>query len=202
MVVPAWAVKLQHEMQTCFAETVGQILHAFEQKLVYDRGKEEQISRLHEELQTYKANLLAKTNRPFIIGLIRMHDDLAKVGQDIRQRETESLTPEKVAELLEGFQEDIEILLEQHGVAAYREQAERFDPRRQMALRTVPTGAPDQVGIIASPLRPGFEQDGTIVQKERVAVYALSKELLEPNKSEGQDVSAEGGGDQKGAGSE
>jgi hypothetical protein len=34
MVVPAWAVKLQHEMQTFFAETVGQILHAFEQKLV------------------------------------------------------------------------------------------------------------------------------------------------------------------------
>lgn len=48
----------------------------FEHKIAYDLTKQRQIDSLHSELQQYKTNLIAKTNRPLINGMILLHDDM------------------------------------------------------------------------------------------------------------------------------
>ena len=106
--------------------------------------------------------------------MIRLHDNLGKVAASLRQKPAEELTPERFFKLLEGFQDDVEMLLDQHGVEKFEAGGEEFDPRRQTASFNVPTGDPARVGRIAERLRPGFEQGEALLQKERVAVFAAT----------------------------
>jgi len=146
---------------------------SFEEKLAFDRFKEGQITRLHEELQSYKSDLIGRLQQPFIRGLVRLHDDLGKTVAALTRRPSEEQTPQRFFNALDGFAEDLELLLGQHGIEGFENPGESFDPRRQTALRTEPTRDPAKVGTVAGRLRPGFEQGEKLLQKERVAVYAL-----------------------------
>jgi molecular chaperone GrpE (heat shock protein) len=150
-----------------------ELLQEFRDKLALDQFKEDQIARLHEELQAYKADFIQKTAREILQGLIRLHDDLGKTAVSLRQKPVEELTPERFFQQFAGFQDDIELLLGQHGVERVEAEGEAFDPRRQTALRTVATEDLNRVGRVAERLRPGFEQGQVLLQKERVAVYVL-----------------------------
>ncbi len=159
-------------LQATLAEGFADLLRAFEDKLAYDRGKERQIDRLHAELQEHKRDLVAKIKRPLIQGIVRLHDDLGKVVAALGRRKAEELTPERFFRALDGFADDIELLLGQHGVETCHAPGEDFDPRRQTALRTETTNDPELAGTVAERLRPGFAEGETLLQKERVAVYA------------------------------
>jgi molecular chaperone GrpE len=161
-------------LEISLAEGLAVLLEEFRGRLALDRFKEDQIARLHGELQTYKSDLVNKTARQLLQGLIRLHDDLGKMASALRQKPPEELTPERFFQQFAGFQDDIELLLGQHGVESFTSPGEAFDPRRQTAARTVPTDDPGRVGQVAERLRPGFEQGEALLQKERVAVYVAS----------------------------
>lgn len=159
------------------SESMGRMLKAFDDKLAYDGVKDDQISRLHEELQEYKRDLLGRVTRPYVIGLVRLHDDFGKVLQALRSREQEQMPLVEVCEILKGFQEDLGILLADNDVTIFVEPDGTFNPARQTCSRTEPSPSAELVKQVAGKLRPGFEQDGKVVQKERVVVYsAPSKE--------------------------
>ncbi|TGO03089.1 hypothetical protein PN36_13100 [Candidatus Thiomargarita nelsonii] len=147
---------------------ISKMLNAFEQKIAFDAAKQQQIDRLHAELQECRTDMIAKTNRPLVNGLIRLHDDIGRLIEG----PTEQLEPDK---LLKEIQEDIEIILDQNGVATFREPIDTFQPRRQRALKNVSTTDEKQVGNVAERIRAGFEQGDEIIQKERVNVYVLDK---------------------------
>lgn len=150
-----------------------QLGRRFDDRLAYDATKERQIDRLHEELQGHKRDLLAKTRRPLIQGLVRLHDDLGKTKTALKRRPAEELTPERFFRTLEDLAEDIELLLGQHGVESFTHPEKRFDPQQQTALVTQDTEDQGMVGLVAARLRPGFIEGNMILQKERVAVYAV-----------------------------
>lgn len=156
-------------------EMEGRILDAFEQKLAFDAVKEKQLDRLHDELQGYRADLVARAVRPVFQSLIRLHDDLSKVLEALDREDRANLSPDRLLDLLRGFRDDVELALNHNGVESYREDVQIFDPRRQRALRTVRTTDQTQVGTIAAQVRPGFQLGETILEKERVAVYAMSQ---------------------------
>ncbi len=151
------------------------LLKAFEDKMAFDRHKEQQIDALHDELQEHKRDLLARATRPLLSGLVRLHDSLGRMVEDLRHESPEELTPERFFGILEGFQDDVEIVLEDNGVSLFLEPCERFEPRRQTSRRTVETDDEDRVGRIAHRARPGFEQEETLLQKERVDVYVRAR---------------------------
>jgi molecular chaperone GrpE (heat shock protein) len=163
-------------MTTILAAMERRILEAFERKLAFDSGKEKQIDRLHAELQGYKGDLVAKAIRPVFQSLIRLHDDVGKMLESLTQEDPARLTPARMIELLKGFQEDVELALQDNGVTTFRTTGDDFNPRRQRALRTVGTIEPSEVGRLAARLRPGFETNQTLLEKERVAVYVLSRQ--------------------------
>jgi molecular chaperone GrpE len=150
------------------------LLQELRDRFALDRFKEEQITKLHDELQAYRNDLVLRPVRQVLQGLIRLHDDLGKVVASLRQKPAEELTPERFFQQLEGFQDDVELLLNQNGVERFETSGEEFNAHRQTALRTVPTEDPSLAGRIAGRLRPGFEQGETLLQKERVAVYAAA----------------------------
>lgn len=146
---------------------------AFETKLAIDEHKNQQIDTLHRELQSHKQDLLAKALRPLVAGLVRLHDNLGRMADTLRDR-TETLPPDEAARLVKEFQEDVEILLDENGVALFTEPVDRFEPRRQTVRQTQETTDSEQVGHIVRRVRPGFERDGFLLQKERVDVYVAA----------------------------
>lgn len=152
-------------------EGLGILLQTFESKLAYDQSKQVQIDRLHDELQQHRGDLVARTVRPLINGIIRLHDDAGKLLGSLKDKPEDELTPKRFFKLFDGFQEDLEDLLGDNGVTAYREVGGPFDPRRQRLLRKVPTSNEALVGLVAESLRPGFEQGTQILEKERISAY-------------------------------
>jgi molecular chaperone GrpE len=188
--VPALPEALVDELtalRRCVEEGPQTLLKAFESKLAFDQHKEKQIDSLHAELQEHKRDLLARATRPLLSGLVRLHDSLGRMPEDLRGESPEELTPERFFGILEDFQDDVEIVLEDNGVSLFLEPCERFEPRRQTSRRTVETIDESRVGTIAHRARPGFEQEGTLLQKERVDVYVraqpASEEKPEPQES-------------------
>ncbi|KOR29011.1 hypothetical protein TI04_09625 [Achromatium sp. WMS2] len=110
------------------------ILDAFTTKIAYDAFKQQQIDRLHEELQQHRGNLIARTMRPLVHGVIHLHDTIGKLI--IHLEKVQDQQQKDFCAILQGIQEDVEILLSHNGVKAYREGNTNaaFDPRRQRVL--------------------------------------------------------------------
>ncbi len=151
----------------------------FADKLAYDQFKEQQVDRLHAELQSHKSDLLLRAQQPLLRGLIRLHDDLGRLADGLAERTAEELTRERFQGYLAGLRDDVETLLEQHGVRPFEAAGEGFDGRRQTVARTVPAEHGARVGRVAERLRPGFELGDFLLQKERVAVFVAA-----PNQGE------------------
>lgn len=113
---------------------MAEVQRSFQDKLAYDRAKDQQISRLHDELQEHKLDLLGRAKRPQLRGMIRLHDDLGKVVAFLRRKPDEDLTAERLFQVLEDFREDLEMLLGQNGVETFQTPGESFDP-----IKTAPT---------------------------------------------------------------
>jgi molecular chaperone GrpE len=159
-------------LETALSTGFANLLQELREKVALDRFREEQVDRLHAELQTYKNDLVSKQARLLIQGIVRLHDNLGRSVAALRQKSPEEVSHETLFRQLANFQDDIELLLGQHGVEPFQTPDEEFDPRRQTVARKVPTDDPGCIGRIAERVRPGFEQGETILQKERVAVYA------------------------------
>lgn len=159
------------------------VLHRdFHDRFAIDQHKQTQIDQLHRELQEHKRGLLAKAQRPLLSGLVRLHNALERMAETLlaeqapAERETIPPTPptiatERVQEILAGFQDDVEILLEDQGVQLFRVAQPHFDPHRQTVVQGISTAEEANVNRICRRVRPGFEQDGSVLQKERVEVY-------------------------------
>lgn len=161
-------------LETAMAAGFAGLLQEIREKTATDRFREGQIDRLHAELQTYRNDLVSKQARLLIQGIIRLHDDLGKAVAALGQKPPAELTPEILFRQLADFQDDLELLLGQHGVEPFQAPGEELDPRRQTVARTVPTDDPGLAGRIAERVRPGFEQGETLLQKERVAVWVAA----------------------------
>ena len=160
---------------------VGRVLETFEAKLAYDAAKQRQIDQLHDEVQQHRAGLVARTIRPLALGTIKLHDDIGKLIAAWRIKPVEELTPTRFFALLEGLQEDIEILLGQNGVEPFRTAQASFDPRRQRVVRRVVVDDSGLVGTVAESVRLGFAQAAEILEKERVAIYELAPATARPS---------------------
>jgi len=156
---------------------MSQLFKVFEQKIAFDASKQQQIDRLHTELQQYRTDLIAKTNRPLVNGLIQLYGEIGQLITRLKSKPNDQLEPALFLKTITGIQEDIEILLDQNGITAFtEEQVDTLQPRRQRAIKNLPTTDDKQVGTVAERLMPGFEQGNEIIQKERVIVYVLDKQ--------------------------
>ena len=163
-------------------DAVKQILGAFEEKLKYDASKQQTVDRLYAELQGHRANLVALAARPFIFGMIHHHAVIGKLLAGVRTESADRLSPAKFLTLLESLQLDVEEVLGENGVAAYRAEAlEPFDPARQTVVgKPMPTTEEQRGGTIAACLGPGFEHQGRILVKARVSAYKYEQSPADP----------------------
>jgi molecular chaperone GrpE (heat shock protein) len=158
-----------------------------------DRFREAQVDKLHAELQEHKRDLLGRAVQPVLQGLVRLHGDLGKTVEALQDKDPKELSPQRFFGVLDGFQEDLELLLERHGVSRFESPGEVFEPARQTALRTEPAPRAELAGRILARIRPGFEQGDVLLRKEGVAVWASPPDPLtetdDPGRAPGQESS-------------
>jgi molecular chaperone GrpE len=146
----------------------------FEREVRAEATREKVVDRLHAELQEYKQDLLLGVLRPVFVDLIQLHDDIGKMvaaqgepGGDVR----------RLLDIMQGYQQAIEDILDRQGVEPYTLEGDTFDPRRQRAVGTVPTDDPGLAKTISARLRKGFRTlaGDRVIRPEIVSVYALRR---------------------------
>ena len=162
----------------------ARLLAAFDQKLTNDHHKEAQIDRLHDELQSYKADLVAKAIRPMTSALIKVHMDAVRTIESLSEYDPSALTVDRIAALIGSFRDELETVLGEQDIEVFRSVAgSRFDPKRHNPVKTVVAPSADFSGTILQSFGPGFEKMGAVVERERVSVYStpqLSTEITPP----------------------
>ncbi len=155
----------------CVKAMQRQLLESFERKLAYDSFKERQIERLHNELQEYRRGFAESLLLPLIQQLVRYIDQIPRHIEALRKKPSEELGPERLVQELQGVRDDLEIILENAGVAIVQSTEPRFDPRSQQARSTEATDDSRNHGVVAARLLPGYSLNGKQIEKERVKVF-------------------------------
>ncbi|EDL59219.1 nucleotide exchange factor GrpE [Gimesia maris] len=146
------------------------VLTAFEKKLAYDKFKEEQISRLHDEMQEYKRGLADSLMMPLIKQLIRYLDQIPRHVEALQKKSADELGPDRLTKELNGVRDDLEMILENVGVTVFTADCSKIDRKLQLARLTVNTDNQEQHGAVIESLLPGYQFNGKIVEQERVKV--------------------------------
>ena len=146
----------------------------FEREVRAEATREKVVDRLHAELQEYKQDLLLGILRPVFVDLIQLHDDIGKM---VAAQGEASGDVRRLLDIMQGYQQAIEDVLDRQGVEPYTLEGETFDPRRQRAVGTVSTEEPSLVKTIAARLRKGFRTlaGDRVIRPEIVSVYALRR---------------------------
>ena len=97
---------------------VDGILSLFEAKLKCDASKQQTIERLYSQLEDQRDKLEARAARSYIFGMIQHHAEIGKLIRAVRSMDEVDLPPEKIRELLESLQRDMELLLGAGSVAS------------------------------------------------------------------------------------
>ena len=151
---------------------VGKLLERFDEKLLHDEARTNEIKRLNDELAKHQPDAQWNIARHFVDQMIRHLDEIRRFVQ--RYKGQGGAVAKDFVEVLEWLHEDIELALEEHDITAYRPEAGRdpFDGRRHSVMgNPIPTTDPTLSRVIEGCVRPGFERDGKVVVRAAVRIY-------------------------------
>jgi len=150
---------------------------SFDQKIKYDAHKEQLIDRLHQELQTYKADLQSRLIQPLLLDIIQTIDEMNKLIASYHARPVDTLDPQKLLQQLQTFPEDLKAILYRQGVDVYQTLEHSFDPQRHRVLKREETHDPALDKQISHSLREGYLWGDKILRPELVSLYRLTETI-------------------------
>lgn len=167
---------LQEMSQTSIEKVLSEIQllkHDFEAKLKYDAHKEATIDKLHNELQSYKNDIIAKAVKPILMDIIIIIDDnLALIERNKEKMETSNEGDlKKIFNLWQGKVDDLTEVLNRSGAEVYECPEDDYVPNRQKAIKAITTENPKLDKKICRRLKRGYEWEGKILRHEQVTVY-------------------------------
>ena len=132
-------------------------------RLSYDKVKEDAFERLYGELEDLKKNAIFERNRPLFIDLILLFDRL----ENYRQTDVEESS--QFTHLLKSFSEELlEILCRQ--CIDIIASSKTFDPTIQRAIKIELTSEKEEDNKVSVVLRKGFRYFDNILRPEEVIV--------------------------------
>ncbi len=152
----------------------------FNLKIKIDDQKNKIIDSLHNELQSYKDDILKKYLKPLIMDLIQFIDNIKRLNKYYNVENQSGCNSGKLLSLIESIPFDIEDICARQGVTPYNCEGDVFDPIRQMVSKRIETNDKTKDKTIAERLRPGYEWDGKVIRREIVAVYTYKEPYKEP----------------------
>ena len=144
----------------------------FDDNFVDDSFKEAFIKQMHSELQEYKQDIVGQKLKPLLTSVIQLHTETSRTYERLTKKKVDELSTTKLLGVVEGIQDDVEILLAQHGIEPFVESGEFISPDTQKAVQTWKVEDSSLFGKIVARRGPGFKMGKTILRKEPVEVYA------------------------------
>lgn len=130
------------------------------------------MDRLHSENEQLRRAELARSQDPLIRDLISLSDTCLRNGRAWLQRET--TTPNDVDHVLRDVADDVELILDRHGVEAFKpEEGTKFDRREARVVRSAHTSDASRDGTVAEVLKPGYRIGNRILRYCEVVVWTF-----------------------------
>lgn len=159
-------------------EEIIKLREDFNDKLKYDKHKEEMIDALHNQLQQYKDNLVLKSYKPLVLDIISLIDSNNKKVDHLKNQAINKLNSLKLLKSIEDFSEDLQDMLIRQGIEMFTSEGKVFDGLIHSPATTIEIDDISKDKIIASTLKPGYILDDKVIKKEVVEVYSY-KEVKE-----------------------
>lgn len=147
----------------------------FDKKIAEDTHKNSLFDKMYEELATYKKDLYAKLVGPFINETISLLDDYERLIERI-----DTVDHDKLKKYVIGIPDDLESILDNNGVERYSDDTEKFNPKTQRVIKTIPTGNVEWENVIAERTRKGYRWNGVTLKPEMVKIYKYKEGFVEP----------------------
>jgi len=129
------------------------------------------VDRLHLENQDLRRGQLDRIVDPILRDLVKLAGDFRRRGQTWEAGRAEAGSVD-VAKVCRDVAEDVDMILERHGVEALvPEPGTPFDRREHRATGVEPTTDPALDGTIVETRRPGYRFGARIIQFPEVAVH-------------------------------
>lgn len=142
-----------------------------------DKEKDIIINRLHNEVQNFRNNLIAKQSDAILMDIIHLIDRNNKIINDFKGSEMPG--KDEIIIQIQGMSYDLEDILYRNNVENFVVEDEEIDIQRQTIVKTIDTNNKDLVGKKYSSVLPGYHRDGIVFRKERVCAYKKGKEDVE-----------------------
>lgn len=147
----------------------------FDKKIAEDTHKNSLFDKMYEELASYKKDLYAKLVGPFVNETISLLDDYERLIERI-----DTIDYEKLKKYVIGIPDDLESILDNNGVERYTDDTEKFNPKTQRVVKTIPTGNMELENVIAERTRKGYRWNGVMLKPEMVKIYKYKESFVEP----------------------
>lgn len=156
-------------------ESILKLEEKFDKKIAEDTHKNSLFDKMYEELASYKKDLYAKLVGPFVNETISLLDDYERLIERI-----DTIDYEKLKKYVMGIPDDLESILDNNGVERYTDDNEKFNPKTQRVIKTIPTGNLELENIIAERTRKGYRWNGVMLKPEMVKIYKFKEGYVDP----------------------
>jgi molecular chaperone GrpE (heat shock protein) len=130
------------------------------------------MDRLHNENEQLRRAELERSQDPLIRDLISLADTCLRNGRAWLQRE--AVIPSDIDRVLRDVADDVELILERHGVEAFKpREGTKFDRREARVVRSVNTSDASRNGTVAEVLKPGYRIGNRILRYCEVVVWTF-----------------------------
>ena len=146
---------------------VLQLSELFQNRLAYDKAKEEAFDRLYVELEQLKSNATFEQLRPLYLDLILLFDRVENICQSpqlIGQQDPNTLS------LFRSLSDELLEILYRREIEVIQSGSPAFDPSNQRAIGIEPTSVEGETGRVAKIVRRGFRYRNRLIRAEEVIV--------------------------------
>lgn len=169
--IPSESIALLSALQN----SLSKLEEKFDKKIAEDTHKNSLFDKMYEELASYKKDLYAKLVGPFVNETISLLDDYERLIERI-----DTIDYEKLKKYVMGIPDDLESILDNNGVERYTDDTEKFNPKTQRVVKTIPTGNMELENVIAERTRKGYRWNGVMLKPEMVKIYKYKEGYVDP----------------------
>ena len=157
-------------------EAVEKLGRDFDQKVKVDKGKDEIIRTLKDEIESYQKGNMTKIIDTMSLDIIQLADGIRKTAAVYEKREYSEENYKKLLRVVKGMYQDLQDVLYREGIEPYSIEGHEVDARRQTIIASVPTDDETRNNLIAARAGEGYaREDGSVLRRERVKIFRYEK---------------------------
>ena len=148
------------ESQKVLEEKLLELQKSFQEKFTRDHTLKEAYDKLYAEMRQYKDNFLYEAQRPLLMDIILLYDNLLRTEKRFEEKEVRegfSFLKEELLEIL--YRQDIEPI---------QIDEKKVNKKLQRTIKTVETHCEEEHGDVVEIVREGFLRNDRVMRPQEI----------------------------------